>query len=42
MSFFVFVQPDQIRQCLKDYESINVWQLEGAETDFPSIRMLAA
>lgn len=35
------LQPEQIRQCLVDYASINVWQLQGADSEAPSI-MLAA
>lgn len=30
-------KPEQIRQCLVDYASINIWGLEGAETDAPTI-----
>lgn len=33
------LQPEQIRQCLQDYASINVWQLEGEDTDAPSITL---
>lgn len=32
-------KPDQIRQCLLDYASINVWQLEGGGEDNPGIRL---
>jgi hypothetical protein len=31
------LQPEQIKQCLVDYASINVWQLEGADSEAPSI-----
>jgi hypothetical protein len=33
------LQPEQIRQCLVDYASINVWQLVGADTDSPGIEL---
>ena len=36
------VQPEQIRQCLVDYASINVWQLSGAESEAPSIVLAVA
>lgn len=36
------VQPEQIRQCLVDYASINVWQLQGADSEAPSIVLAAA
>jgi len=36
------LQPEQIRQCLVDYASINVWQLQGAESEAPSIVLAAA
>jgi len=32
-------KPDQIRQCLTDYASINVWQMEGGTDDNPGIRL---
>ena len=32
-------KPDQIRQCLLDYASINIWQLEGGSDDNPGIRL---
>lgn len=32
-------KPDQIKQCLQDYASINVWQLEGGTEDNPGIRL---
>lgn len=35
-------QPEQIRQCLVDYASINVWQLSGADGETPSIVLAAA
>lgn len=35
-------QPEQIRQCLVDYASINVWQLQGADSEAPSIMLAAA
>eukprot|EP00887_Chlorella_sp_A99_P007647 scaffold20.g7647.t1 len=35
-------RPEQIKQCLADYASINVWQLEGADTEAPSITLAAA
>lgn len=34
-------KPDQIKQCLLDYASINVWQLEGGSEDNPGIRLEA-
>lgn len=34
---FTLLQPEQIRQCLVDYASINVWQLQGSDGDAPSI-----
>lgn len=37
-----FVQPEQIRQCLVDYASINVWDLEGASEETPGIRLRVA
>lgn len=36
------MQPEQIRQCLVDYASINVWQLEGGTEETPAIRLAAA
>jgi hypothetical protein len=39
--FFV-LQPEQIKQCLVDYASINVWQLEGAGTEAPGLTLAAA
>lgn len=36
------LQPEQIRQCLVDYASINVWQLAGADSEAPSIALAAA
>ena len=38
----VCLQPEQIRQCLVDYASINVWQLQGADSEAPSIVLAAA
>lgn len=35
-------KPEQIRQCLVDYASINVWQLEGIETETPAVVLAAA
>ncbi|EFN55074.1 hypothetical protein CHLNCDRAFT_52849 [Chlorella variabilis] len=35
-------KPEQIRQCLVDYASINVWQLAGADSEAPSIALAAA
>ncbi|KAL6779626.1 MCM7 [Auxenochlorella protothecoides x Auxenochlorella symbiontica] len=35
-------KPEHIRQCLVDYASINVWQLEGAEGDAPTIYLAPA
>jgi DNA replication licensing factor MCM7 len=35
-------RPEQIRQCLLDYASINVWQLEGGDADAPGIRLEVA
>ena len=32
------VQPEQIKQCLEDYASINVWQLVGAG-EAPGIKL---
>ncbi|KDD73422.1 mini chromosome maintenance complex MCM2/3/5 protein, partial [Helicosporidium sp. ATCC 50920] len=32
-------KPELIRQCLVDYASINVWQLEGSDTAAPSIHL---
>ena len=36
------LQPEQIRQCLVDYASINVWQLAGGDGEAPSIELAAA
>lgn len=36
------LQPEQIRQCLVDYASINVWQLEGGTEEAPGISLVAA
>ncbi|KAL4437489.1 hypothetical protein ABPG77_003470 [Micractinium sp. CCAP 211/92] len=35
-------KPEQIRQCLVDYASINVWQLTGADSDIPGIDLATA
>jgi hypothetical protein len=32
-------QPEQIRQCLVDYASINVWSLEGGTEEAPGINL---
>lgn len=37
LRWFPALQPEQIRQCLLDYASINVWALDGGETDTPGI-----
>lgn len=34
-------RPEQIKQCLEDYQSINVWQCEGMETESPGIVLMA-
>jgi hypothetical protein len=36
------LQPEQIRQCLVDYASINVWQLDGTDSEAPSIVLARA
>lgn len=35
-------KPEQIRQCLVDYASINVWQLDGTDSEAPSIVLARA
>lgn len=40
--YAILLQPDQIRQCLQDYASINVWQIEGGTEENPGIRLEAS
>ena len=43
LSFFLpILQPEQIRQCLVDYASISVWDLEGGTDEAPGIRLAAS
>lgn len=38
--YFPFdLQPEQIRQCLIDYASIGVWDLDGSSEETPGIQI---
>ena len=33
------LQPEQVRQCLIDYASIGVWDLDGSSEETPGIQL---